>query len=81
MTYAKNRVDFNNLNSFYNMSVRVNSVPIPAIDTYLGGVSANHHVQAVYTISMTIDELCALFDKITAKLSKESEEEDLLEVD
>lgn len=63
------------------MSVRVNSVSIPAIDTYLGGVSANHHVQAVYTVSMTIDELCALFDKITAKLPKESEDVDLMEVD
>ena len=59
------------------MSVFVNSVSVPAIDTYLGGGSANHPVQAVYTISMTIDELCALFDKITAKLSKESEEKDL----
>lgn len=63
------------------MSVRVNSVSIPAIDTYLGGVSVNHPVQAVYTISMTIDELCALFDKITAKLSKESADVDLMEVD
>lgn len=63
------------------MGVRVNSVPIPAIDAYLGGVSVNYHVQAVYTISMTIDELCTLFDKITAKLSKESEDVDLMEVD
>lgn len=63
------------------MSVRINSVPIPAIDAYLGGVSANHHVQAVYTISMTIDELCALFDKITAKLSKESADVYPMEVD
>lgn len=56
------------------MSFGVNSVVFPAIDSSFGGTSLKRPEPVVYTISMTIDELCALFDRITAKLSNEAEE-------
>lgn len=56
------------------MSFGVNSVVFPAIDSSFGGTSLKRPEPVVYTISMTVEELCDLFDRITAKLSNEAEE-------
>lgn len=57
----------------------MNSVVFPAIDSSFGGASLKRPEPVVYTISMTVEELCDLFDRITAKLSNEPEDTNLLE--
>lgn len=64
MTYAKNRIDFNNLNSFYNMLKELFKSAFPHSDideintaTYLGSESKGEYIYVISEIIVNFNNL------------------------